>query len=306
VGPASLRLLTSGALFTLVAGPAAAHVAYAGDSQQFGFGALLVLLLAGASALYARGVVRLWRRAGAARGIRVVDVARFALGMVVLGAALLSPIDAVADRSFAMHMLEHEMLMVLAAPLFVVSRPLEAFAWALAPRARRATTLLLRASPLRALWRVTTTPASATAVHALALWLWHLPVLFAAALASAPVHVLQHACFFGSALAFWWAMFGGASRRAGVVSLACLFATMLHTSALGALLTFAPSAWYAAGDAPRLFGLTPLEDQQLGGLIMWVPGGLAYIVVGLAIVATWLATPGGAAHDAPRHALSRR
>ncbi|HET9669044.1 MAG TPA: cytochrome c oxidase assembly protein [Casimicrobiaceae bacterium] len=305
MGVASLRVLTGGALFALVAPPAAAHVGNAADSP-FGVGALLALLLAGASLLYVRGVVRLWRRAGAARGISTVDVARFALGMVVLGAALLSPIDAVADRSFAMHMLEHEMLMVLAAPLFVVSRPLEAFAWALAPRARHATTMALRASPIRALWRATTTPVSATAVHALALWVWHLPVLFAAALASESVHVLQHACFFGSALAFWWAMFGGASRKAGVVSLACLFATMLHTSALGALLTFAPSAWYVATDAPRLFALTSLEDQQLGGLIMWVPGGLAYVVVGLAIVATWLATPRRASHDAARHALSRR
>jgi putative membrane protein len=192
VGVASLRVLTGGALFALVAPPAAAHVGHSADSP-FGFGALLALLLACASLLYVRGVVRLWRRAGAARGISTVDVARFALGMVVLGAALLSPIDAVADRSFAMHMLEHEMLMVLAAPLFVVSRPLEAFAWALAPRARHATTQAVRASPIRALWRAATTPVSATAVHALAQWVWHLPVLFAAALASESVHVLQHA-----------------------------------------------------------------------------------------------------------------
>jgi putative membrane protein len=305
VGPASLRVLTGGALFALGAGPAVAHDAGAGVSPG-GFDAFLALLLAAATMLYVRGVLRLWRRAGIGRGIRQGDVARFALGMVVLGAALLSPIDAMADRSFAMHMLEHEMLMVLAAPLFVVSRPLEAWAWALGPGARHATAALFRAAPMQRLWRVTTAPVSATAVHALALWGWHLPVLFAAALASESVHVLQHACFFGSALAFWWAMCGGASRKAGVVSLACLFATMLHTSVLGALLTFAPSAWYVGGDAARLFGLSPLEDQQLGGLIMWVPGGLAYVVVGLAIVATWLAAPGGASHDAARHALSRR
>jgi putative membrane protein len=291
VGPASLRLLTGGALFTLVAGPAAAHVAYAGDSQQFGFGTLLVLLLAGASALYARGVVRLWRRAGAARGIRVVDVARFALGMVVLGAALLSPIDAVADRSFAMHMLEHEMLMVLAAPLFVVSRPLEAWTWGLGRDARHRVAGVVRASVLERYWHATTAPVPATCVHALALWTWHVPLFFAAALARLPMHVLQHACFFASALAFWWAMFGGATRSAGIVSLACLFATMLHTSVLGALLTFAPYALYVHGAQPPVFGLSPLEDQQLGGLIMWVPGGLAYIVGGLAIVASWLGTP---------------
>jgi len=305
VGPASLRVLIAGALLALCAASAAAHGAGA-DVSHPGFDALLALLLAAAAILYARGVIRLWRRAGVGRGIRSADVACFGLGMVVLAIALLSPLDGMADRSFAMHMLEHEMLMVLAAPLFVVSRPVEAWAWGLAPRARHATAAFFRASPIRRLWRATTAPVSATAAHALALWIWHWPVLFAAALASEPVHVLQHACFFGSALAFWWAMLGGASRRAGVASLACLFATMLHTSALGALLTFAPSAWYVHDAAPRSFGLTPLEDQQLGGLIMWVPGGLAYVVVGLAIVATWLAMPGSASHDASRHALSGR
>jgi putative membrane protein len=72
---------------------------------------------------------------------------------------------------------------------------------------------------------------------------------------------------------------------------------MLHTSALGALLTFAPSPWYAHTAGPRVFGLAPLEDQQLGGLIMWVPGGFAYVVVALAIVGAWLA-PSRVGHHA--------
>jgi putative membrane protein len=305
VGPAFLRLLTAGALVALYAVPCAAHDAGDGLAHA-GFDISLAVLLAGASVLYARGVARLWRRAGVGRGIRTSDAARFAVGMAALAGALLSPIDGAADRSFAMHMLEHEMLMVLAAPLFVVSRPLEAWAWALAPRLRRAATIFVRAPAMRRLWRATTRPVSASVVHALALWLWHLPVLFAAAVANESLHVLQHACFFASALAFWWAMFGGASRSAGVASLACLFLTMLHTGALGALLTFAPTAWYVAADAPRLFGLTPLEDQQLGGLIMWVPGGLAYVVVGLAVVAGWLTKAAPTAHDAMQHALSTR
>jgi cytochrome c oxidase assembly factor CtaG len=126
-------------------------------------------------------------------------------------------------------------------------------------------------------------------VHALAVWIWHLPPLFVAALSNPALHVLQHACFFASALAFWWAVFGRAARTPDAVSLACLFTTMLHTSALGALLTFAPSAWYANGGVAPPFGLSVLEDQQLGGLLMWVPGGLAYLVAGLSIVGGWLA-----------------
>jgi putative membrane protein len=255
-----------------------------------GLAAALAILLLALSVLYARGVLRLWRRAGIGRGIGVADATRFGLGIAVLVLALMSPLDALADRSFAMHMIEHELLMVVAAPLLVRGRPLEAWAWALSRGVRDRAVDFARAPAIAAFWQAVTLPVSATVVHAIAIWVWHVPAFFVAALASDALHVLQHACFFASALAFWWAMFGGAARSAGPLSLACLFATMLHTGALGALLTLAPTALYASGE-PRAFGLTPLQDQQLGGLIMWVPGGLAYVIAGLAIVAAWLASP---------------
>jgi putative membrane protein len=130
--------------------------------------------------------------------------------------------------------------------------------------------------------------------HALALWIWHVPALFVAALATEALHVLQHTCFFVPALVLWWAAFGRGFRAPDTTSIALLFTTMLHTSALGLLLTFAPTPWYTQR-APRLFGLTALEDQQLGGFVMWVPGGLAHLVAGLVIVAAWL-SPSRVAH----------
>ena len=304
MGPARLRLLIGGAAAAVALASAAHGLAVEGDARAFTV--VVPLLLAGAVALYARGVARLWRRAGVGRGIRIVEAARFALGMLVLVVALASPLDRLAERSFALHMIEHELLMVLAAPLLVLARPLEAWTWALAPRLRLALVACVRARAMRTLWSMATRPVAASCMHALALWLWHLPMLFAAALASEGLHVLQHACFFGSALVFWWAMFGGAQRTPGIASLGCLFATMLHTSVLGALLTFAPAAGYVPVDAPRLLGLTSLEDQQLGGLIMWVPGGFAYVVAGLAVVASWLANPRVMRNDALRQALPRR
>jgi cytochrome c oxidase assembly factor CtaG len=250
------------------------------------FEPFLTTLLVASALLYARGIGSLWRRAGAGRGIRKLEASRFTLGWIMLALALLSPIDGVAERSFGVHMIQHELLMVVAAPLLVLGRPLEAWAWAFPPALKRSLAGLTHAPGLRLAWDWITEPAGAWTFHALALWAWHLPLLFAAALASQTLHVLQHACFFGSALAFWWSVFGRAGREPDGASIASLFTTMLHTGLLGALLTFAPSAWYAS--QPAFLGLTPLEDQQLGGLVMWVPGSLAYLVAGLAIVARWL------------------
>jgi putative membrane protein len=296
VGACSLPRLIVAALAVLPASVFAFHDASAATSDPAigNFEVLLVGLLAASALAYAGGVAALWRKAGIGRGIRAVEVARFVLGWSVLAAALLSPIDALAGRSFAMHMVQHELLMVVAAPLLVLARPLQAWAWALPSGGQRAFAAAVRPAVVRGAWRALTEPVGAWCFHALALWIWHLPFLFLAALTHEGLHVLQHACFFTSALAFWWAVFGGALRAPGPISVACLFTTMLHTGVLGALLTFAPTPWYA--HQATLLGLTALEDQELGGLVMWIPGSLAYLVAGLAIVAAWL-SPARVRHD---------
>lgn len=261
------------------------HSAVEGGAEQV-LATLLVAALVVGATLYARGLGALWRRAGGGRGISRRDASAFALGWIVLAASLLAPIDGWAERSFAVHMVQHELLMVVAAPLIVLGRPLETWTWAVSPEARRFLGAAMKAPPLKAIGSLTTLPLAAWIVHAVALWLWHVPMLFRAALADPLVHILQHACFFGSALAYWWSVFGRARQPKGS-SVASLFTTMLHTSALGALLTFAPSPWYAGAGAPTL-GLSALEDQQLGGLVMWVPGGLAYLIAGLHQVRQWL------------------
>jgi putative membrane protein len=276
--------LTFAALAALSAN-AFAH--YGADSRGSIFEPWLVALFAASAIAYGFGVAKLWRKAGIGRGIRIAEVLRFAAGWMALAVALLSPIDGLAERAFAVHMVQHEMLMVVAAPLLVLSRPLEAWTWALSPRTRIALATVFAARRIRYAWLRLTAPASAWSFHALTLWVWHVPMLFAAALATEGLHVLQHTCFFSSALVFWWAAFGRGLRAPDTTSIALLFTTMLHTSALGLLLTFAPTPWYAR-NAIGLFGLTALEDQQLGGLVMWVPGGLAYLVACLVIVAAWL------------------
>jgi putative membrane protein len=138
-----------------------------------------------------------------------------------------------------------------------------------------------------------TKPFGAFMAHAIALWIWHVPRFFMAALDNEAVHALQHTSFLITALLFWWAVLQRrSSRMRDGVAVLYLFATMMHTGALGALLTLAPSAWYGIDAAAAAsFGLTPLEDQQIGGLIMWIPAGLVYLVAALYVMARWIANP---------------
>jgi putative membrane protein len=139
-------------------------------------------------------------------------------------------------------------------------------------------------------WKTLTHPFNAWFLHALALWLWHIPAWFDAALRNNYIHTLQHFCFLLSALLFWWCFLSKYARtKHRGWAMISLFTTMLHTGALGVLLTLSTQAWYSAYDQTIVFGLSQLEDQQLGGLIMWVPAGLAYLVAGLIIAANWLA-----------------
>jgi putative membrane protein len=119
---------------------------------------------------------------------------------------------------------------------------------------------------------------------------WHVPALYQRTLDSGLAHALQHSSFLLTALLFWWSVLPEASRRgrhgAAIMS---VFSTMVYTGGLGALLTLARAPWYPAYDegAP-LWGLTLLEDQQLAGLIMWVPGGVTYLLATLWLVFAWL------------------
>ncbi|HEY2818080.1 MAG TPA: cytochrome c oxidase assembly protein [Casimicrobiaceae bacterium] len=270
--------------------------AHGAAGNETGWTLTLALLLSTSAVGYAIGVRRLWRRAGAGRGVRGGHVLRFALGWLVLAVALLSPIDAFADRSFAVHMLQHELLMLVAAPLFVLARPLEAWTWALPQRMRRRAANVAHASWARGGWHAMTSQSGAWCLHASALWIWHVPMLFIAAAANPSLHVLQHTCFLGSALLFWWSVLRDRAGSHAAGAVLAVFTTMLHTSALGTLLTLAAHPSYIAPGQTTTLGLTALEDQQLGGLIMWVPGSLAYLVAALSIVAVRL-SPARINHD---------
>ena len=259
----------------------------------------VIALLLVSACLYLGGVHRLWLHAGRARGVRLREVGAFVLGWLALVAALVSPLDSLGAYLFSAHMVQHELLMIVAAPLLVYSRPLAVWAWALPIGWRRRVGQFFHTPGWRTPWLFLTGPFVAWALHAAALWLWHVPALFDAALHSELVHAFQHASFLGTALIFWWSVFGGATRKEQGIALLSLFTTMVHTGALGALLALSRTAWYSsyAATAP-MYGLDALQDQQLGGVIMWVPAGLIYICCGLWLAARWLSAPRRASKSA--------
>jgi cytochrome c oxidase assembly factor CtaG len=249
----------------------------------------IVLPLGLVLGLYLAGLARLWRRAGIGRGTSVTQAGCFICGWLLAAGALMTPLHALSRELFTAHMIEHEVLMVLAAPLLVLSRPLGIMLWALpaswrGPVARGAHVIAYLFA-----WDVITRPLVATALHAAAIWLWHAPLLFEAALQNEALHWLQHFSFVATALLFWWAMFDRHARSGQGVPIFCLFATSLQTGFLGVLITFLPRPVFPLQSfAAAQWGLTPLSDQQLAGLIMWIPGGTAYAIAALALAARWI------------------
>ncbi len=249
-------------------------------SWEFTPGVIFPLLIT--AVLYARGSRRPW---SASR----FQSASFWSGWIILFISLASPLHTLGESLFSAHMLQHELLMLCAAPLLVFSRPLVPLLWGLPLSWRRAAGQFTKMRLVQQSWPELTRPLTAWWIHAAALWLWHAPPLFEATLRSDSIHAAQHASFLGSALLFWWSLFYARGRAGHGLGVLYIFTTAVHTSILGALLTFAPHLWYGAyGIRTAAWGLSPLEDQQIGGLIMWVPGGVVYIGVGLTLFAAWL------------------
>jgi cytochrome c oxidase assembly factor CtaG len=240
--------------------------------------------------LYFVGLTKMYR--GRARSsISRWRIASFMAGWLSLLIALDSPIHELGEQLFWVHMTQHEIMMLISAPLIVLGRPLIVFTWAMPERWRQPLGRVSKWRFTRGLWNVATLPLVAWILHALALWLWHAPILFDATLSSDFIHALQHISFFGTALLFWWALVYGHRGRLGYGgSLLYVFTTAVHSSVLGALLTFSSRAWYSPyfSTAPA-WHLTALEDQQVGGLIMWIPAGTLLVLVSLGLLVKWIA-----------------
>ena len=245
---------------------------------------LLLLGITAAVALYLRG----WSRRSRRREDWRQPVG--ALGIVALALALLSPLDALANALASAHMAQHIVLILVAAPLLVTGGASATMMHGLSPPVRRALRRAADVSGADSVVHALRRPVTAWVLHVAALWLWHSASLYEAALRSDLLHGLEHVTFIVTALLFWSAVLSPrASRRAPRgVALLLVFTMALQGVLLSALLTFAPSPWYEAyAQTTRAWGLAPLADQQLAGVTMWVPGGLIYLGIGLALLAAW-------------------
>ena len=252
---------------------------------------LIVACLIAALLGYALGL----RRLGASRAARMLSVSRraaFAGGIATVVVALFSPLDDLVDRSFAAHMVQHLLLMMIAPPLLVWGRPAMAWLCAFPLRARQGIGHAWTGTPgMLRTFRFLTRPLVAYVLASAALWFWHLPRPYDWALRNEGIHVLEHACLFATSLAFWSLVLEPyGSRRMSYGTTLLFVATFgVQTGFLGALLTFARHPLYAAyANTVGLSGITPLEDQQLAGLIMWIPASIVQLWTVCVLIVAWL------------------
>jgi len=259
------------------------------ESAGWSFDPVLVVAVAAAAWCYMLGLRKLWA-GGRGRGVPLRRAVSFFAGLFGLVVALMSPLDDLAVQLFSWHMVQHLLLILIVAPLLVYGTPVLVITLALPHTTRKGLRALERSRPTMLLKTVLFHYAIAGAVFAVALWAWHLPSLYQAAVADDRWHVLEHSSFIGASLLFWMQVIGRRRHRLNFgPAILLVFVSGLQSAALSVVLIFSGRALYPIhAGGTRAWGLTPLEDQQLAGAIMWTPVGLVFLVTIVVLLARWL------------------
>jgi cytochrome c oxidase assembly factor CtaG len=290
--PAGLPILLVAMLFsTCFSAPARAHIG-AGDGGvtdwHWRWDVILVLFVFGT--LYIRGWILL-RKIGAEA--KVAQLFFYALALLAIGCALLSPLDGLASYLLIAHMVQHELLIMVAPPLILLGNPLPVLLWGLGGSSRsQAGHLLTRRSAARRVRDFLGWMPVAWILFVVNLWAWHHPVLYEAALRDASIHDLEHMLFFLTALVFWWPVIRPVSRPAPIqdgLRIFYLFLAATQDAILSGLIALSSEILYPHYEtALRLWDLTPREDQTGAGLVMFAVGSTAYLIAILVLVNTLL------------------
>lgn len=216
-------------------------------------------------------------------------VAAFFAGLAVTALALLGPLDTFNDELFSLHMTQHLLLMLVAAPLLLLGRPVQVALRAIPPeRSRAVLRALVRPSPTRAVLTALTSPVAVILIFNGVQAVWHVPAMYVAALESDVVHWVMHLTFFGAGLLLWWVILDPVPRHHKFPIhwvLAVVASAMAVGKIIGGIITFADQPIYAFySQSERPWGLTVIADQQLAGVIMLVGGGFYFMVLGMVIL----------------------
>jgi len=220
--------------------------------------------------------------------------ALFLLGLVAIVASLGSPIDAIALELFSVHMVQHMLLLVVAAPLLLVGEPVRPLLRGLPSVVRRTVVRAIAGNTaFRSLVHLLRRPLVAVALYVAGLYAWHVPALYDAAVENPTIHVLEHTWFLGTALLFWSVVIDPAPFRATLPYAAripfLLLVGAAQNTILGGLLAFSDRSYYAPyATTTARYGLDAAADQRLGGAIMWVPGDLIFLLAASLAFFLWL------------------
>jgi len=236
-----------------------------------------ILMVAGY--LYAVGPLR--KKYFLAPEVKRSQVVYFLLGSGLMFLALVSPLDELGDSYlFSAHMVQHLFLTIVGPPLLLLGTP----GWLITP--------LLRNRSIFVIARVLTYPWIAFFLYNADFWLWHAPSLYNATLENQSIHILEHLTFIIFGVINWWPIFSpveeGLPRLSFGGQVLYLFLSGMPTVALGAGLTFSPPLYAPYLAAPRIWGISAATDQQLGGLIMWIPGNIFYIIIVSVLFIRWM------------------
>jgi putative membrane protein len=239
-----------------------------------------VLVVAALAAAYGRGVQEIWHRRGIGAVVPRWRVVAFGAGLLTVLAAQQGPIHEAAEHSLAGHMSQHMILMLLGGPLLAAGGAALPLMVAAPRPIRRASARLRAGAAGRWLRRPLNTALVAAGLHTLVLWFWHFPSPYEWVEGNTLVHAVEHVSMVGVSWLLWSMVVGpGAARLSPPVGFLLLFATGMPAAALGAVLTLAPTVLYP--------GYT-LTDQQLAGLIMWIPMDVVMLLVAVTLFLKWI------------------
>ncbi len=258
---------------------------------------VIVLVLAGT--IYAWGwlqlrAVRQKARVPTSRLVTKGRLISYLGGLVVLAVALMSPIDVLGAQLLTFHMIQHLLLIMIAPPLLLLANPLPFFLWGLPRKARFVVASMLKPkASFRRILRLSTTPGVVWLAFVVVYVGWHDPHAYNAALQFEWVHDVEHLTFFATGMLFWWHVTAAGprihKRFPFGVRIGYLAAAIPPNMLTGVAIAFANEPIYTYyTTVPRLFGLTVMQDQMIGGVIMWVPGSMMYIIAILIMVSRWL------------------